>query len=440
MYNGNGRKSINLLHWNMGSRRWFRKTDDVRQVLVDYSPDIFIVSEANLYIETTPEQSAIEGYFMIQPLTMESRKHSRLLVLVKDGFQIKIRNDLMDQDTLSIWMEVQRKGGGKLLIAAIYREHSILRLPTPNNSGDITQQTTRWSKTLKQIKTASRNNDTFIIGDINLDFSRWNNPAQGQKKMVDETKMELEAEGFQQIVRGITRSWRGQQDSSIVHIWTNVPVIVISTLNKIKAPSDHHIIGATIRIKGLEGNNQEFYCRDRKQFNLERFCERLRSSRWEELYDITDLDRANNWFKQTLRNAIQEECPLKIVQPNKKLKNWIKSETKNKFLERDIARTNAKQSDTEEDWSKYKALRNKATNMSRENKKSHFKQLYNDMESQNNIRGLYRTVKTQLGWKTTGPPQSLDIGSRKLTAPRDISNAQLSYFKEKIEKLMTTIP
>ena len=136
----------------MGARRWFRKTDDIRQVLVDYSPDIFVVSEANQYIETTPEQCTIEGYYMIHPLSREDRRHSRLIVLVKDGFQVKVRNDIMSKEILSIWLEIQRKGKKKLLIAALYREHSILRLPTPNNSSDIQQQNHRWSQTSKTNK------------------------------------------------------------------------------------------------------------------------------------------------------------------------------------------------------------------------------------------------------------------------------------------------
>ena len=173
--------------------------------------------------------------------------------------------------------------------------------------------------------------------------------------MTEETKLHLETEGFHQMIQGITRSWRGQQDSAIDHIWTTVPEIIISTLNKSKPPSDHHIIGATIRVKGLVGASQEFYCRDRKNFNLERFKQKLISSQWEDLYAFTDLDRANNWFEENLRNILQEECPVKITQPNKKLKNWIKPETKNKIKERDSAKTKAQQSDTDDDWASYKA-------------------------------------------------------------------------------------
>ena len=78
--------------------------------------------------------------------------------------------------------------------------------------------------------------------------------------------------------------------------------------------------------------------------------------------------------------------------------------------------------------------------MTRSDKKHHFHQLYEKMQNKNDTKGLYRSIKTQLGWKNSGPPQSLDVEGRKITAPRDIANEQMNFFKKKIEKLMSEIP
>ena len=43
--NGNGRNSLNLLHWNMGSKFWRNKMDEIRQVIVDKSSDIFTITD-----------------------------------------------------------------------------------------------------------------------------------------------------------------------------------------------------------------------------------------------------------------------------------------------------------------------------------------------------------------------------------------------------------
>ena len=176
MKNGNGKQSISVLHWNMGGKLWQNKTQEIRQVLCNKHPDIFIVPEANLNDAIPLEEKAIEGYFMIEPLTRIITKHSRMIVLVKDGFQLKIREDLMSNDILSIWMEIARKGKKKLLIAAVYREQTILGLPAPNISNHPHLQTSRWKKLVKQWKDASRNHEVYVIGDMNLDFLRWHNP------------------------------------------------------------------------------------------------------------------------------------------------------------------------------------------------------------------------------------------------------------------------
>ena len=86
--NGNGRNSLCVLHWNMGSRHWRRKTDDIVQILSVRNPDLFLVSEANLQVGTPIEESCIEGY---SPILKNGA--ARLVVLVKDGIQVKVRLD-----------------------------------------------------------------------------------------------------------------------------------------------------------------------------------------------------------------------------------------------------------------------------------------------------------------------------------------------------------
>ena len=200
------------------------------------------------------------------------------------------------------------------------------------------------------------------------------------------------------------------------------------------------MVGVIIRIKGQCGNSQEFFSRSWKKLNLENFRQKLKNSQWEEFYDISNLDEANSWLVERLRNVLQEECPIKVSQPIKKLKSWITPETTEVFRERDSARANARTSGDIADWERYKVLRNKSTKLMRQDKKCHFKNLYEKMEGQNNISGLYKSVRLQLGLKSGGPPQQLVVEGKILTAPKDIANEQLKYFKNKIIKLMASIP
>ena len=258
--------------------------------------------------------------------------------------------------------------------------------------------------------------------------------------MVEETKQDIETLGFHQLISDVTRSWRGQKDSNLDQVWTNVPEVALSTYNKSRGSSDHYVVGVIIRTKGSEGNHQEYLSRKISGFKLEVYREKLSNIHWEELYQINNLDSANSWLEQKLRSVLQELCPLRVVQPSKKFKSWIRKETLLVFEERDLARQRAKSIYTDKNWSIFRQLRNRATSMMRADKRKHFCELYQNMEDQNNVKGLYSITRTQLGWKRPGPPQSLMIEGRKVTAPKDIADAQLNFYKEKVEKLSASIP
>ena len=62
-------------------------------------------------------------------------------------------------------MKISSKGEKNVIMGAIYREHCLIRQPDPNNTGHISQ----WVA-------ASARADTIVIGDINLDINKWENP------------------------------------------------------------------------------------------------------------------------------------------------------------------------------------------------------------------------------------------------------------------------
>ena len=216
--------------------------------------------------------------------------------------------------------------------------------------------------------------------------------------------------------------------------------MVLATMNKPRGASDHNETSACIRIKGLTGNRLETFTRKRCNFELERYREKLRSCQWEDLYKITNTSRANKWLVEKLTTILQEECPLIKVQPNKKLKSWVSTESVRMFKERDSAREKAKISDLEEDWNQYRRLRNDSTKALRSDKKKHFEELYSRIQNQNDTKSLYRITRQQLGWQLNGPPQQLVSQGRKITAPKLIAQEQMNYFSAKIESLMAELP
>ena len=94
---------------------------------------------------------------------------------IKVGINYKIRNNLMDDEMAAIWVEVSMDGGRKLLWGCVYREHRNLKQGADDTSASFDAQISRWNRICETWKCAGNERDCLVMGDLNLDFSKWNN-------------------------------------------------------------------------------------------------------------------------------------------------------------------------------------------------------------------------------------------------------------------------
>ena len=215
IYNENRKGSISVMHWNLGSRFWERKRDEV-QLLVDHqSPDFLFISEANLFSDTLSHLIEIDGYTMTRAKNMESLNYSRIILLSKVGLVYKVEWDRMDREISSIWIKIGNRGNRSLRIGGVYREHSLIRQPGPDNFSDRQSQERRWRKFVSQWVAAGNSGPCMIIGDTNLDLRKWEDPEAFQEKVVDMVKMEITTMKMNQVIQGPTRFWVDTQPSLI---------------------------------------------------------------------------------------------------------------------------------------------------------------------------------------------------------------------------------
>ena len=194
--NGSQRQNISVIHWNMGSRFWTRKKEEVEAVLLQYSPDIFIISESNLLESINDYERAVPGYKILLPKTVEVQDVSRIVMLVREEMEVKIMEEYMDNTIASIWIKVGSKGRRPLLIGAIYREFRYIRQNQEDDSWTLQRQIERWETFVEKWRKAARRNDVMVIGDVNLDYSKWTNPDFGSARMVDKVKDTIETFGI----------------------------------------------------------------------------------------------------------------------------------------------------------------------------------------------------------------------------------------------------
>ena len=57
------------MQWNLGSRFWLRKQDDIQEIVDQWNPDVMLITESNLFKSDPDHCLVIDRYVMIKPLT-----------------------------------------------------------------------------------------------------------------------------------------------------------------------------------------------------------------------------------------------------------------------------------------------------------------------------------------------------------------------------------
>ena len=435
-YNGNKNDStMKILHWNIGPSFWDKKLVEIQILTDEFRPDLVFISEANLLPCLPDYQINIPNYTIVTTKDYSEGRISRLVLLVKNGYNVEVQYNLMEPMISSIWVKIPRKGNKKLMICGFYREHKILRLDGVNTTGEPKEQESRFKKFIEQWKLADSSSEVHIIGDINIDMEKWNNPDQIIIPLVNLLKDEIITRGFAQIVQNVTRCWPGKKDSLVDHVWSRNTEKIIQCNNKVRGVSDHNLIELILKIKGLNKVSQEIIKRSWKNSSLEQLRLEIGNKNWDTIYTLQDPELANSFLEDNLTEILDRIAPNKIIQLNKKHKSWITNNTRKQMMERDEAREQARISKNENDWKKYRSLRNSCTKQCKNDKNEHFKKLYTNCENTGDTKSLYRTTKEQLGWEKVGPPTALMKDGKLFRKPSEIAEVLAESFKEKVDKL-----
>ena len=435
--NRNGpRNLVKIIHWNMGSRFWPRKLEEVVALIEEKDPDLLFISEANLMADLPPEQRTVRGYNLVLPNTMVQLGYTRIILLIKEDINYKLLTQFMNNSTASIWVSLGSRGRRPLTVGGLYREHSLLRKGEDNDTDSPNRQLARWNLQLEGWKAAiAGNTDCVVIGDISLDFRKWHSQNYRNAKMVERTQAEIETCGFSQIVRDITRSWPGQEDSTVDHIWSNCLGRVVTHTNSVRASSDHNLISVYMRLKEKCQQRQEIWLRQRRNLDWQRMKDRVRQLNWDDLLECQDMNLINDMLVSRLTSIYDSEAPLCKIQVRKYFKSWVTVELKNSMKDRDSKRERARMTGDRDDWATYRRARNAVTKGVKKCRNEHFSSLYNKIAEENNTKELYNTTRELLGWQKDNGQRCFLWEGTLARKPAQLADIQMQYFRDKIVKL-----
>ena len=202
--------------------------------------------------------------------------------------------------------------------------------------------------------------------------------------------------------------------------------------------SDHKMIKFTRFSKSFKQSPRFVRKRMFKNFNDEEFKHKLEETNLNEVLDCTDVNAAAELLVNKLNSVLDDMAPVKTIQTRKKYVPWLTEETKNLQESRNKAQEKATMTDLPEDWRQFRALRNQVTARTRADNKEWQRKQLDDKE--NNPTGMWRTLKSLLGWGGRGTPTQLFSEGRIVTSPSGISSTMNKFFLEKVKNLRRSVP
>ena len=302
----NGNVSKRFLHWNGGSAYLENKLDKLESLIAEEQPLVLAVSEANWRQETDVISVNLENYtcLALKAIRNENIRMSRVVVYVRKDVKYKRRFDLENDVDAMLWLELSYKNGRKLLVGTIYREFKLARQPD-NATASGEAQITRWSRIVDSWEAAGLEGDVMVMGDLNLDWNKWNDFTGLKAKLRDIVNDKLITIGFAQIID--TNTHRGVNEESIIdHIWINCPRRIICSDVIQNLDSDHEVITAQIRGRDLTMNEDKRMVRRWKNYSKERFVTELEKMDWSKLYVDEDINNIVNEFTKNIITVLDK--------------------------------------------------------------------------------------------------------------------------------------
>ena len=182
------------------------------------------MTEENLRKGADLKEVEVQGYELVWDEGRENteKKNARVVLYIKEELSFDIVKKHMGNDLMpEVWIRLGHSGTKRTLIGIVYREH------TPWNTGEGSQkgQETRLKKWLEARRTIwTGNEETFLLGDINLDWLKKDDPGYRSVKMMKNWCEELLALGWVQLVKKATHfsNSAGRVSESLIdHVWSN---------------------------------------------------------------------------------------------------------------------------------------------------------------------------------------------------------------------------
>ena len=447
--NGNKRQGLTMMHWNMGSTNLQNKMRELERVIQERKPGIIGISEANLKQTVEMDKVRIPGYEIYTSYTAEGGVMRRLVTYVREGVNVKLREDLMDTNFSSIWLEINLKQGKKdvkILVCNFYREHKVVGI---DKTDQREEQWMRWSIFLEQWTRALEcHEEIHVMGDANFNWKLIDrNQGTTNTGIAEATKDIILTQGVTQCIKEVTRHPQGGQKHEpaiLDHFYTTAP----DKLKKIEVIqtgySDHSIIMGQRETSDKGEQPKYTQKRSYKKFTNHEYLSELRKIKWLNLYLCEDVNEAVEIFTNNIAGILDREdmAPVKMIQNRKNYCPWISEDTKALMRERDEAVKMYNEYRSKEYEMEAKRLRKQVTKTLKEEKSTNGRNKIKELEKEKDIGKIWTTLGSYLNWnkQALSPIQLINKEGKIVTSPAKMAKLQNEFYIDKVKKIRQMLP
>ena len=423
---------LKLMSWNCGKGYLKQqKISEVAHIMKSKDISICAVSEVDIsnINEYTESLYNIPQYTMLFPKSWENKKKARIITYYKNELKnnIRIREDLMTENQADIWIQIQVGKGIKFLVGMLYREWTSI-----DGKGSTTDQKERLLELMdKAEKAIQEKTEVIIMGDINVNTGIIHEQG-GHRYLKEIIETFTINNNMAQLVQNYTRSRvvSGKlQNSTIDHVYTNMPdnITDLSQINP--ASSDHSMIYFTRKTGYIKNIDQAQERRCFKFYIEELFNEELANRNWEAVLGEQDVDKAVEKLSTNICTVLDRHAPLKKFVTKPKQKKAISEETAKELKKRDTLLEEYKRLRTEESLQAWKVSKKRVVGyLKRDKKTTDTKDLSSPTKAWQHLNN-HRGPKAIRG----GPPTKLIIGGKETSSSEKIVEHMNRHFIDKIE-------
>ena len=432
-------KVLKIGTWNKGgaTQDLWKKINEIEIILKEQNFDCLGITEANLKTNAVMEKVSIEGYTSIcdSGIKHQVKQNSRVVAFVKEELSYEVVNRYMGEDMMpEIWIRLGHKGTKRTLVGFIYREHKPWRL----GDASIGSQEQRWKLWIEARRPIWQGTqETYMMGDINIDWSKKEDKKYRNVKMLKKLEVELSDLGWAQLVKSNTHYTNANgviSESLIDHVWTNSPLKVKMCGQEKKRASDHQLVWIERSTKNLVEKVKKTEKRTMRTFrieDLELLCQQEDwSYRGSTLPSEKVLDDRVRVLERKITNILEKVAPMEIKKvANKGKPRWITKELEILMKERKLTDRKARSTKNFEDELESRRVRNIAAKEIKHAKTEYLKVKLKNLSS--NSTKAWDAVNTYLGWRKPMSPTQLIQDGNVLTQGPELAEAMLKQYEKK---------